>query len=114
EHFLRQQSSTTAEVSPSLMSDLLSHDWPGNVRELQSAANRLAAGLAVFNDQPEGQTRKNSLSAQVAAFEKDLIEAALSHNQGSIKRTMLDLDVPRKTLYDKMTRHKLRRDSFQS
>ena len=114
EHFLRQQSSATTEVSPSLMSDLLSHDWPGNVRELQSAANRLAAGLAVFNDQPEGQTRKNSLSAQVAAFEKDLIEAALSHNQGSIKRTMLDLDVPRKTLYDKMTRHNLRREPFQS
>ncbi len=114
EYFLQQQSSDTSEVSPSLMSDLLSHDWPGNVREVQNAANRLAAGLAVFDSGFSGNERRNSLAARVAEFEKGLIEATLSHHQGSVKRTMLDLDVPRKTLYDKMTRHGLRKENYQA
>ncbi len=99
-----------AEIPPGLMSDLLSHDWPGNVRELRNAASRYASGLSVFalND----AQRKNSLAARVAGFEKDLIEAALAHNAGSIKRTMLDLDVPRKTLYDKITKHGIEKKDF--
>ena len=111
EHFLQQQADNTQEVTPSLMSDLLSHDWPGNVRELQNAANRFAAGLSVF-DESSAQERRNSLSARVADFEKGLIEATLAHHQGSVKRTMLDLDVPRKTLYDTMTRHGLRKEDY--
>jgi len=112
EYFLQQHAGDTKEVSPSLMSDLLSHDWPGNVRELQNAANRRAAGLAIFADENSGNERRNSLSARVTDFEKGLIEATLTHHQGSIKRTMLDLDVPRKTLYDKMTRHGLRKEDY--
>ncbi len=112
EHFLQQQPDSSVDVTPSLMSDLLSHDWPGNVRELQNAANRFAAGLSVFDESRDNE-RRNSLSARVADFERGLIEATLTHHQGSVKRTMLDLDIPRKTLYDKMTRHGLRKEDYQ-
>ena len=100
------------EIAPGLMSDLLSHDWPGNVRELRNAANRFVSGLSVFSE--TDHQRKDSLAARVASFEKGLIEASLTQNQGSLKRTMLDLDVPRKTLYDKMSKHGIHKEHFIS
>ncbi|MBX2882364.1 MAG: sigma-54 dependent transcriptional regulator [Granulosicoccus sp.] len=101
-------------VTPSLMSDLLSHDWPGNVRELQHAAERFAAGLSIFSADENQTIRSDSLSVRVASFEKDLIEATLAHHKGSIKRTMLELDVPRKTLYDKMTKYGINKEKYVS
>jgi len=108
-HFLAELKFST-DISPGLMSDILSHDWPGNVRELRNAANRYEAGLGIFTN--EEMDRKNSLAARVASFEKSLIELTLAQNAGSLKRTMLDLDVPRKTLYDKMTRHNISKEQF--
>jgi two-component system C4-dicarboxylate transport response regulator DctD len=110
-HFLAQNGGAT-EIPPALISDLLSHDWPGNVRELRNAAGRYAAGLSVFAE--DDKQRKNSLAARVADFEKGLIEAALAQNNGSLKRTMLDLDVPRKTLYDKMNKHEIQKEKFHN
>jgi len=109
DHFIKQLGSE-AEISPSLMSDLLSHDWPGNIQELHNAAQRYATGLGVFS--AGDVDRKNSLAARVADFEKSLIEAALEQNSGSLKGAMLDLDVPRKTLYDKITKHGIDKDKF--
>ncbi len=113
ERFL-QQLHCEQEVTPGLMSDLLSHDWPGNVRELKNAAERFAANLSVFATDESRASRRNSLAARVADFEKGLIEAALAHHEGSVKRTMLDLDIPRKTLYDKMTKYDIRKERYQS
>ncbi len=115
ERFLLQHENGSAlKVSPSLMSDLLSHDWPGNVRELKNAADRYASGLSIFGEDDSGRTRTDSLSSRVAEFEKGLIEATLAHNNGSIKCTMLDLDIPRKTLSDKITKYSINRDDYLS
>ena len=110
-HFLHS-SGHSAELSPGLMSDILSHDWPGNVRELANAAERFASGLTVFSNHEI--PRNDSLAVRVAQFEKGMIEAALTQNKGSLKGAMLDLDIPRKTLYDKMTRHGISKDDFAS
>ncbi|MEE9333821.1 MAG: sigma-54 dependent transcriptional regulator [Granulosicoccaceae bacterium] len=107
----RLPAESTYAVSTDLMAELLSHDWPGNVRELANAAERYAAGLSVFSHD-NNNARSNSLSARVANFEKGLIEASLTQNQGSIKRTMLDLDVPRKTLHDKMSKYDIQRTDY--
>lgn len=117
EHFLQTNTGSEQEsgsITAELMSDLLSHDWPGNVRELKNAADRYSAGLQVFggDDEQEQRSRANSLSVRVADYEKGLIEATLAHNKGSIKRTMLDLDVPRKTLHDKMSKYNIDREQF--
>ncbi len=115
ERFLRDKplEQNAVEISADLMAELLSHDWPGNVRELVHAADRFAAGLSVFGND-KLSTRSNSLSARVANFEKGLIEAALTYNKGSIKRAMLDLDVPRKTLQDKMNKYQINRTDYLS
>lgn len=113
ERFLMQhENGEASRLTPSLMSDLLSHDWPGNVRELKNAADRYASGLYIFSEDAPARTRSDSLSARVAEFEKGLIEATLAHNSGSIKCTMLDLDVPRKTLSDKINKYSIKRETY--
>lgn len=52
------------------------------------------------------------LAERVAFFEQMLIEDALSATKGSIKHTMTALNLPRKTLYDKMRKYGLNRDNF--
>ncbi|MFV0509276.1 MAG: helix-turn-helix domain-containing protein, partial [Shewanella algae] len=53
-----------------------------------------------------------SLTQRVEFFERLLIEEALAHNKGSIKLTMEQLELPRKTLYDKMRKYGLERKDY--
>ena len=46
-------------------------------------------------------------------FEKFLIEEALANNNGCIKDTMEELNLARKTLYDKMKKYELERKTYQ-
>ncbi|WP_029840737.1 helix-turn-helix domain-containing protein, partial [Vibrio parahaemolyticus] len=55
----------------------------------------------------------SSLAEQVAEFEKAAIENALLENNGSIKQTMEQLNVPRKTLYDKMQRYQIDKELYK-
>ncbi|WP_351018148.1 sigma-54 dependent transcriptional regulator [Shewanella sp. AC91-MNA-CIBAN-0169] len=96
---------------------LTSHDWPGNVRELRNLAERyvlLGAEAAFAGNLDNHTTMHTSMSLQqrVEFFERMLIEEALSHNKGSIKLTMEQLELPRKTLYDKMRKFELDRKQF--
>ncbi len=98
---------------------LLTHDWPGNVRELQNVAERyVLLGQNCNYDLEElmhGQEGNAgiTLPEQVECFEKSAIEQALAANKGSIKDTMVALGVPRKTLYDKMTKYNLDKDNYK-
>lgn len=96
---------------------LTSHNWPGNVRELRNLAERyvLLGGDAAFaQTTPDNDSLQTSMSLQqrVEFFERMLIEEALGHNKGSIKYTMEQLELPRKTLYDKMKKYDLDRKHF--
>lgn len=105
----------TAQALPSSdLHKLMAHDWPGNVRELRNTAERfiLLGKLAQLGDVVE-QEACSSLADQVASFEKSVIEQALNDNEGSIKLTMELLNVPRKTLYDKMQRYQIDKDDFK-
>lgn len=105
----------TAQALPSNdLHKLMAHDWPGNVRELRNTAERfiLLGKLAQLGDVIEQETC-SSLADQVASFEKSVIEQALIDNEGSIKLTMEQLNVPRKTLYDKMQRYQIDKDNFK-
>jgi len=55
-----------------------------------------------------------SLPERVKFFESSLIEEALTNNNGSIKGTMGELMLARKTLYDKMKKYDLVREKFLS
>lgn len=89
---------------------LLSHDWPGNVRELANVAERQVLGLG--EPEPEGVEVGQSLAAQQEAFEAQCLKAALTRHKGDIKAVLAELQLPRRTLNEKMQRHGLVREMF--
>ncbi|HFL7940180.1 sigma-54-dependent transcriptional regulator [Pseudomonas putida] len=114
EHFARAAGEKLGRAAPVLsgvqLAQLLSHDWPGNVRELANAAERHALGLSSPNIEatPAGQ----SLGEQMEAFEAQCLRAALRQHGGEIKSVMEALQLPRRTLNEKMQRHGLVREDF--
>lgn len=98
------------ELSGAQLGQLLSHDWPGNVRELANAAERQILGLT---SSPTVQTDPGqSLAAQQEAFEAQCLRAALARHKGDIKAVLEELQLPRRTLNEKMQRHGLLREMF--
>lgn len=106
-HHVTQEPMLTAEQR----AELLSHDWPGNVRELQNAAERFALGLGlavVEQNKNELQALAGlPLSQQVEAFERALIAAELAKSHSSLREVAQALQVPRKTLHDKIRKYDL-------
>jgi len=108
-----------------LFQELLTADWPGNVRELKNVAERFALGFGLGLKHPmdhekwmsrvkQNLGRKKTLAEKVNVFEKNLIAQELARTNGSVKETYLTLGVPRKTFYDKMNKHGLKRKDFLS
>jgi two-component system C4-dicarboxylate transport response regulator DctD len=94
------------QLTPAQMAKWMAHPWPGNVRELKNVADRLCLGLEPdARTASEGKPPASSLSQQVDGFERQLLVHALAHCQGSVAAAAERLQVPRKTLYDKLTRH---------
>ncbi|MBK1839646.1 sigma-54-dependent Fis family transcriptional regulator [Azospirillum sp. YIM B02556] len=108
-------------LEPADLDALLAHDWLGNVRELRNLAERHV--LSVGRSGVAGLLRRRTLGGeaasppraladQVDAFEKRAIEQALERCKGDIKSVMDLLDIPRRTLNEKMARHGLDRTRF--
>jgi len=114
EHFARAAAErlgrTAPPVSGGQLAQLLAHDWPGNVRELANAAERHTLGLGAANEQALAD--EQSLAGQMEAFEAQCLRAALRQYQGEIKAVMEALQLPRRTLNEKMQRHGLVREDF--
>ena len=97
---------------------LMTHKWPGNVRELRNLAERyvLLGETIAFHHATAHECDENmgpmSLPERVECFERSLIEEALAKNNGSIKDTMAELILARKTLYDKMKKYHIERETF--
>lgn len=114
QHFARSAAERLARTPPVLsgaqLGNLLSHDWPGNVRELANAAERHVLGLTP--PQTLAVESGQSLTAQTEAFEAQCLRAALTRNKGDIKAVLEELQLPRRTLNEKMQRHGLQREDF--
>lgn len=112
---LRQRRECPA-LNTSTAQQLIQEKWRGNVRELRNAAERFVLDLPPL---PGLDTASNgagvdglSLHEQVNDFEKSLIEAELRNSSGNVTETCKRLNLPRKTLYDKLTKYGLKRDDF--
>ena len=95
-------------------SHLINHDWPGNLRELHDFARNFVLGLSRLMepvDQPDEQT---SLAEMVASFERAVLEDALRAADGRVVDLPHKLQLPRKTLYDKLARHGLKPKDFRA
>ena len=55
-----------------------------------------------------------SLSERLRRFEATIIHDTLTQTQGNIAETMARLGIPRKTLYDKMQRHRIDPKQFRN
>ena len=108
-------------ITPILIAQLRSHDWPGNVRELKNMAERyvLLVGSPeerfkrLFKagfDSTAAHTANPALADQLREFEERIIRDALDRNGGNIKAVMEELDIPRRTLNEKMKKLNIRRD----
>lgn len=97
------------EPEAGLLAALEDAEWPGNVRELRAAAERFALGLAVDTSTPgAGDEKQQSLAGRVAAYEARLIGQALAGTGGNTQEACRLLDVPLRTLNEKIQRHGLR------
>ncbi|MEO2279545.1 sigma-54-dependent transcriptional regulator [Pseudoalteromonas pernae] len=103
-------------LSDALRTSLMQYDWPGNVRELRNHAERtvlLGEQLALQSGPISAQESETlSIAQKVAYYEQSLIEDALAQSQGCIKHAMELLQIPRKTLYDKMAKYGLQRTMY--
>ena len=97
---------------------------PGNVRELKNIAVRFALDDTLpvadliypeASIEPMGNDRVESnlpLAAQVANFEYKVICEALRQHKGNMKAVMEMLDLPRRTLNQKMVKYQIDRAQF--
>lgn len=82
-------------------------EWHGNVRELRAYAFRAAAGEVAESVDHAG------LRERAAAFESTAISAALQQTQGNVVAALALLKIPRKTLYEKLTRYGIQPEAFR-
>jgi two-component system, NtrC family, C4-dicarboxylate transport response regulator DctD len=94
-------------LTPSVWRRLKNHDWPGNVRELMTFAEHVTLGLDAPLGSASATDRSNTvgLRDRIAQYEAALIEEALTAGRGDIAATIQSLNIPRKTFYDKVSRH---------
>lgn len=97
---------------------LMQHSWPGNVRELRNLAERYVLLGPVALDENDSSFTANvsgrqTLSEMMDDFERSAVVSALNTCHGSIKDTMVQLGIARKTLYDKMKKYGLDKAQFR-
>ena len=118
------------QVSPEVMDQMLAYRWPGNVRELENILERAIVkcpGSSIIDvDLPVVSHHSAAASSYIASndraltlkqwllkSEKEYLRGLLMKHEGSISATAVEAKVDNKTLYRKMKRHGLQKESFK-
>ena len=118
------------QVSSKVLDQMLTYHWPGNIRELENILERAivkCTGAIVEEvDLPVPPQRvldmqfvngnsagDISLKQYLATSEKDYLRGLLIKYKGGIGPTAKEANVDNKTLYRKMRRHGLHKESFK-
>lgn len=95
-------------VTPEVVAELMGQDWPGNTQALRNAAVRFVLGLDLAVD-----GGALGLAEKLAQVECTLIVEALQHQEGNASAAAEQLKLPRKTFYDKLTKHRIRPEDYR-
>lgn len=106
ERFGRERPMIDAAVEARLVSD----DWAGNVRELRNFAARVVLGVDGGATEAADQL---PLSERVDRFEAAAIRATLERVRGDVGAAAAELQLPRRSLYDRMQRHGIEPAAFR-
>ncbi len=87
------------------------HNWPGNVRELKAVAERLCLGIG--DSLEPSRVANTSLASKLEIYERGLIRDALKSTKGSVADAADLLQMPKKTLDDKLNLHELDPETFR-
>src|SRR5713226_6261555 len=118
------------QVSPKVLDQMLDYHWPGNIRELENILERaiVKCGGSTLDevDLPPPPQRvvdlhyanrngsgEISLKQWLLNSEKDYLRGLLIKYKGGISSTAKEAKVDNKTLYRKMRRHGLHKESFK-
>lgn len=118
------------QVSPEVLDQMLAYRWPGNVRELENILERAIVkcqGSTIIDvDLPVVSHHLAAASTYIASndaaltlkqwllkSEKEYLRGLLMKHEGSISATAVEAKVDNKTLYRKMKRHGLQKESFK-
>jgi len=125
EQFADEYGCDSPEVSAQEAAQLLQAPWPGNVRQLINVAERavlqnrrgtgsIASLLMADTDEskPAMTTEGKPLKEFVEAFERMLIDNTMRRHKGSIVNVMEELQLPRRTLNEKMAKYGLQRSDY--
>lgn len=130
DHFMQEcgDHGNLPPVTGKMLDAAMTYDWPGNVRELQNVVHRyvtlgqfdvsggaLKKGVAKSRVGPVPAAEKEPSAAgpglvlpkALAAYEKNLISAALKNNQWHRGRAATSLGIHRRTLFKKIKKYKL-------
>jgi transcriptional regulator of acetoin/glycerol metabolism len=96
---------------------LMDNDWPGNARELRNVIERamvVAKGNVITESDvslPSTPGSANPRSKSLEEIEKEHIRVVLNENQWNIVRSAHSLGIDRVTLYNKIKKFDLKKES---
>lgn len=108
-----------APLSDQIMNIFVKYDWPGNVRELKNVMERLVVLVKnqdiTIEDIPEYiKSPNNETMCQVFTwkeakdqFEEQFFKCALKKNDGNVADTAKELELSRKSLYEKINKYNI-------
>jgi two-component system response regulator AtoC len=117
------------QLGPQVLDQMLGYNWPGNIRELENILERAivkcrgevidvvdlpaAPQRVVDSYHAKNGDREVSLRQWLSSSEKEYLRSLLIKYKGSISSTAKEAKVDNKTLYRKMRRHGLHKESFK-
>jgi len=120
EKFSQEKGKNIVNFSPEVMEIFLAHSWPGNIRELENVIEHAVIiakkDLIYPKDLPPNLLQKSLEKEEFSTlydFEKNLILKTLKETNWNKHRAAKKLKINRSTLYGKMKRYGLLKNSFK-
>ncbi|EKB1971058.1 sigma-54-dependent Fis family transcriptional regulator [Vibrio parahaemolyticus] len=120
-HFVRHAASRYQLQPPHISLDevrrITELSWPENIKQLRQFAELRALKPETFRMEDwdsEKSIEIQSMTQRTEHFEYCLLFDALQRHRGRLKEVQLELQVSRKTLYDKLKKHQLDKSKFKA